>query len=213
MLKVWGRRTSSNVQAVMWCVAELGLDAERLDVGHRFGGTDTPEYRAMNPTGRIPVLRDGDGPFLWESGAILRYLADRYGAAPFWPRDPAARARVDTWAEWAKVNVTINFTAPIFQPLVRTPARERDMAAVGRAVDALTGHLRVAEARLAEHPFLAGEAFTLADIHLGHVLYRYGSVPIARAPLPALERYYEALRGRAAYRDHVMVSYDDLRVD
>ena len=75
MLTVWGRRTSSNVQAVMWCIGELDLDFERIDVGHRFGGNDTEQFLAMSPNGLVPVVRDGDGPALWESGAILRYLA------------------------------------------------------------------------------------------------------------------------------------------
>jgi len=60
MIQVYGRDSSANVQAVMWCVAELGLEHERLDVGGSFGGTDTAEYRAMNPMGLVPVLKDGD---------------------------------------------------------------------------------------------------------------------------------------------------------
>jgi glutathione S-transferase len=74
MIKVWGRRTSSNVQAVMWSISELGLPCERYDCGHRHGGLDTREFLAMNPNGTIPVIRDGDGEPLWESSAILRYL-------------------------------------------------------------------------------------------------------------------------------------------
>ena len=213
MMQVWGRRTSSNVQAVMWCLAELGIEVERFDVGHSYGGTDTAAFRAMNPTGRIPVLKDGDAAPLWESAAILRYLASRYGSAPFWPPDLEARARVDVWAEWAKINVSANFTAPIFWRLVRTPSRERDMAAIQRSVDLLVATLRIAEDRLAAHAYLAGDDFTLADIQLGHLLYRYYDIAIARPPYLALRRYYDALTARPAYRDHVMVPYDDLRVD
>ena len=95
MLKVWGRKSSSNVQAVMWCIAELGLDHERIDAGLTYGVVDTPEYLAMNPNGMIPTIRDGDNPPLWEAGAILRYLANGYAVGPFWPADPVARADVD----------------------------------------------------------------------------------------------------------------------
>lgn len=70
MLKVWGRKSSSNVQALMWCVGELGLPYERVDVGHTYGGNDTQEFLAMNPNGTVPVVRDGDGQALWETGAI-----------------------------------------------------------------------------------------------------------------------------------------------
>ena len=95
MLTIWGRETSSNVQALMWCIGELGLPYERHDFGHRHGGTDTAAFLAMNPNGTIPVLRNGDGEPLWETGAILRYVAGRYGWAPFWPSVDGERARVD----------------------------------------------------------------------------------------------------------------------
>jgi glutathione S-transferase len=96
MITVWGRATSVNVQAVMWTLAELGLAYERIDVGGAFGGNDTPEFLAMNPNGLVPVLRDGDdGPFLWESAAIIRYLGASHGGEQFWPASPARRATVD----------------------------------------------------------------------------------------------------------------------
>jgi glutathione S-transferase len=87
MLTVWGRKTSSNVQALMWCVGELGLSYERHDIGHKHGGNDTRSFLEMNPNGTVPVLRDGDGPHLWETGAILRYVCSRYASPPFWPQD------------------------------------------------------------------------------------------------------------------------------
>ena len=212
MLTVWGRRTSSNVQALMWCIGELGLPYERHDAGHRYGGTGTPEFLAMNPNGTVPVLRDGDGEPLWETGAILRYLAARYGAPPFWPAEGLARARVDKWAEWSKINAAMAFTAPIFWRVVRTAPADQDSAAIGQAIRTLDRALDIAEAQLSRHAFLAGDDFTLADVQFGHVLFRYFDIPIARHDRPALRRYYEALATRPAFREHVMVSYEELRV-
>lgn len=212
MLSVWGRRTSSNVQALMWCIGELRLSYVRHDAGHRYGGTDTPEFLAMNPNGTVPVLRDGGEEPLWETGAILRYLAGRYGAAPFWPAEGPARARVDKWAEWSKVNVTLSFTAPIFWRVVRTAPRDQDPAAIGQAVAKLDKLLDIAEAQLSRGAFLAGDNFTLADVQFGHVLFRYFDIPITRQDRPALRRYYDALTARPAFREHVMVSYEALRV-
>ncbi|MEM0945008.1 MAG: glutathione S-transferase N-terminal domain-containing protein, partial [Pseudomonadota bacterium] len=107
-LTVWGRATSSNVQVVMWAVAELGLEARRIDVGHSYGGLDTEEYGALNPNRRVPTLQDGDLT-LWESQAILRYLAARYGDGAFWPADPARRAGLDMWAEWIRTTFQPHF--------------------------------------------------------------------------------------------------------
>ena len=166
----------------------------------------------MNPNGTVPVLRDGDDMPLWETGAILRYLCDRYAAAPFWPRDPAARAQIDKWAEWAKINVTLKFTVPVFWRVVRTAPTDQNPAAIRRAVDDFAVELDIAEAQLARHAYLAGDELTLADIQFGHVLYRYHDIPIARPDHPALRRYYEALTTRPAFREHVMVSYEELRV-
>ncbi|MBO1358367.1 glutathione S-transferase family protein [Acetobacter sacchari] len=211
MLTIWGRSNSSNVQAVMWCVGELGLPHVRHDAGHRYGGLDAPEFLAMNPNGTIPVLRDGDDEPLWETGAILRYLASRYSAAPFWPTDVAARAQVDKWAEWAKINVALNFTSAIFWPVVRTAPKDQDPAAIERAIAILDRFLSIADARLSRHAYLAGDDFTLADIQFGHTLFRYYDIAISRAERPALRRYYDALVARPAFREHVMVSYDELR--
>jgi glutathione S-transferase len=212
MLTVWGRKTSSNVQALMWCIGELGLAYERHDAGHRYGGTDTPSFLAMNPNGTVPVLRDGAGEPIWETGAILRYLAAHYGSAPFWPRDDVARARIDQWAEWAKINITLGFTAPIFWRVVRTAPADQDPVAISQAVAKLDKLLDIAEAQLSRAAFLAGDDFTLADIQFGHVLFRYFDIPIARRPRPTLRRYYDSLATRPAFREHVMVSYEELRV-
>ena len=210
MLTIWGRTDSSNVQALMWCVAELGLPHRRIDAGHRFGGTDTPEFLAMNPNGTVPVLQDGDAPPLWETGAILRYLAGRYGPESFWPADPVARADVDRWAEWAKINIALGFTGPVFWPVWRFP-ESRDPVALERALSALDAKLRIAEDRLSRHPFLVGDTLTLADIQFGHILYRYFTIDIARPALPALASYCARLTERPAYRQHVMVSFEALR--
>ncbi|WP_413739752.1 glutathione S-transferase family protein [Sodalis sp. RH14] len=212
MLQVWGRKTSSNVQALMWCIGELQLDYQRYDIGHKYGGNHTPAFLAMNPNGTVPVLQDNAGPALWETGAILRYLAARYGNDVFWPRDENCRAQVDMWAEWSKINVALNFTAPIFWRVVRTAANERDPLAIGRAVETLATVLSIAERQLARHPYLTGHELTLADIQFGHVLYRYYDIDIPRPALPHLQAYYQRLASRPAYKKHVIISYEELRV-
>lgn len=213
MLTVWGRATSSNVQALMWCIGELDLAYERLDFGHIHGGLDTPEFAALNPNRTVPVLRDGDGPILWETGAILRYLAGQYGTDAFWPADPVARANVDRRAEWAKLNVAMAFTVPVFWRVVRTAPAAHDAEALSAALNALEDKLSIAEAQLQQHLFLAGDTFTLADIQLGHVLYRYFDIDIPRPDLPVLWGYFNRLCERPAFREHVMISYDVLRAE
>ena len=211
MLKIWGRKSSSNVQAVMWCISELGLACDRVDAGFVYGIVDTPEYLAINPNGTVPTLQDGDNPPLWESGAILRYLANAYAGDDFWPADPLARAHVDKWAEWSKINIALKFTAPIFWRVVRTSPSKRDSLAIGDALRVLDKFLGIAEARFSKYPFLAGERFTLADIQFGHCLYRYFDIDIERTSHPNIRRYYDALSKRPPFKEHVMFSYEELR--
>ncbi len=211
MIKVWGRKTSSNVQVVLWCLAELGIEFDRTDAGIHYGVVNTAEYLSMNPNATVPTIIDGDNPPMWESAAINRYLARRYASAPFWPDDPIDQARVDQWAEWSKLNVGLNFSVPIFWKVVRTPKAQQDPQAIASAVARLNQILQIAEDRLAAHQYLTGDDFTLADVMFGHLLYRFYTIDIERAKLAGLERYYQDLQSRPAYREHVMVNYDELR--
>jgi glutathione S-transferase len=212
MLTVWGRKTSSNVQALMWCIGELGLEHKRLDIGHRFGGNDTEEFLALNPNGTVPVLQDGYNPPLWETGCILRYLAEAYGSETFWPKDLILRTEIDRWAEWSKLNVAQMFTVPIFWRVVRTKKVDRELAAIKKAVSALEEKLAIANMQLETRLFLLEGRLTLADIQLGHVLFRYYDIDIERSHLPALASYYERLKLRSAFCEHVMLPYSELRV-
>lgn len=211
MLKVWGRISSSNVQAVLWCINELGLEYTRVDAGLMYGVVNTDEYLSMNPNGTVPTIRDGDMPALWESGAIVRYLSSQYADETFWPSDPAARATVDQWAEWAKLNVAQMFTSPIFWRVARTPVERQDPEAITQAVNVFERSLMIAEGQLKHHEYLAGNAFTLADIQFAHVLYRYYDIDIKRISLPFVNRYYESISSRPAFKEHVAISYEELR--
>ncbi len=211
MLKIHGRATSINVQSVMWAVAELGLEHQRIDVGGAFGGTDEPDFLKKNPMGLVPVMEDGNVT-LFESQSILRYLFARHGTEDLWPSDPVTRAPVDQWMEWAKTHVSPVVTYKIFWQFVRTTAAERDHARIAEGEAELKKLMGIAEAEIARHGWLAGPDMTLADISFGVLLYRYFTVPFARAELPELKRYYDRLSQRPAYVEHVMVSFEPLRV-
>lgn len=209
MLTVWGRATSLNAQAVMWTAAELGLPVERIDAGFGFGGTDTPEYLAMNPNGLVPVLRDGDVT-MFESAAILRYLCGRHARSPFWPEDPVARAPVDMWAEWGKATLQTALLGPVFFPVLLGAAGPGD-AAWDKAWGVFGRRLDVLEGQLGDGPWMLGADFTLADVEVGLPLYRYFTLEgLPRQERPRLRAYYERLNARPAYA-HVAVPYDALR--
>ena len=196
MLKIWGRVTSVNVQKVVWCCDELGLAYERIDCGGKFGINDTPEYLAMNPNGLVPVI-DEDGFILYESNAIVRYLAARNPA--LFPQEPRKRADVDRWMEWQSTGFTPAQTAA-FWNLVRTPEAQRDMGAVEASRAKSEKHAGILDQHLSNRRYLTGDTFTAADIVVGCAAHRWLNMPLARERRPNLERWYGELKARPASR-------------
>ena len=144
MLKIWGRNTSSNVQKVMWAVGEIGLEHQRFDIGGNFGKNRDHAYLAMNPNGLVPTLQDGDF-ILWESNAIVRYLAREYSAGKLEPADSKVRARANQWMDW-QLSVVGPAITPAFWGLIRTPQEKRDPAADFAGNDQVGKEARVSEA-------------------------------------------------------------------
>jgi glutathione S-transferase len=209
LLKVWGRRTSFNVQKVMWLVAELDLPHQRIDAGGAFGSLNNQAFLALNPHARIPVLEDGT-LVLWESHAILRYLAARYGGGQFWEADPAARSQWDRWMDWSQASLHRDFL-DLFWSFYRTPEAQRDWPVINDQLARTNAHWLLLDRHLEGRGFMIGDRLSLADITIGATLYRYYTLEIERPSLPAIEAWYHSLCARPAYRHHVMVPFDDLR--
>jgi glutathione S-transferase len=102
-------------------------------------GLDAPAFLAMNPHGRVPVIEDGDAT-VWESHAILRYLAARHGAGQFWSDDPVARARVDGWMDWSQTSLQPDFLVGVFWGFYRTPEDKRNWPAIRASLARCTRH-------------------------------------------------------------------------
>lgn len=210
MFKIWGRRNSANVQKVLWLAAELGIEYQHIPAGGSFGGLDEPSFRSMNPHGRVPVLQDGDFA-IWESHAILRYLATRYGDGSLWPADPSAKAQRDEWMDWTQTRFQPDFLNGVFWGYYRTPEPQRNWPAINDSIRHCGRHIELIDQILAKRAFLGGEDFSLADIPLGSLLYRYYELDIERPQAKHVEAWYARLKGRPAYQEHVMVAFDELR--
>jgi glutathione S-transferase len=205
MLKIWGRKNSSNVRKALWCAEELGLVYQAIDAGGAFGVVDTPEYRAKNPNGRVPMIED-DGFVLWESNTIVRYLAARHASGSAWyPADVQARAQAEKWMDWT----TSSFAAPfrtVFWGVLRTPAEQQDWAAINAAIKECDDLLAMVERTLSEQPYLSGDEIGMGDIPLGSFIYAWFEMPIQRAELPGVGAWYARLQQRPAYRKAVMTA-------
>jgi glutathione S-transferase len=202
MIKIWGRNTSVNVQKVMWAVGELGLPHERIDVGGSFGKNNEPAYLAMNPNGLVPTLEE-DGFVLWESNAIVRYLAAKYGAGTLEPADLRTRARASSWMDW-QLTVASPALTPVFWGLVRTPPEKRDQAAIEASKIKTIAAMKIVDAHLANSAFLAGDTLSVGDIPAALMAYRFRRLVPERPALEHLERWFAAIEQRPAFKQHVL---------
>lgn len=202
MLKVLGRSSSSNVQKVMWCLAELALSSDRLDVGGAFGGNREEPYLQLNPNGVVPTLIDGDH-VVWESNTILRYLGNTRGES-LYPRQPARRSEVDCWMDW-QLGTLNNGITPLFQSIVRTPVDQRQPEVVEQHRAATARWMSLLDAALAQREFVAGPTLSLADLALGPSVYRWFELQVERPKQPHLRAWYERMAQRPGFLTHVMV--------
>ena len=168
-IKLWGRHSSCNVQKALWALEELNLPYERIDAGGDFGGLDDPAYLAMNPHGRVPTLLDGD-LIVWESDAIVRYIAAQYGVGHLWADKPAERASAEQWMAWTATSLYPDWIK-LFWKLVRTPPAKRDPEAIALHLEVAGERFKVLDRHLENHRYLAGDKFSMADIR-----NKFGSV-------------------------------------
>lgn len=209
MITLWGRASSANVQKAVWALEEVGVAYARIDAGGRYGGLGDPDFLAMNPNGLVPVLRHG-ALTLWESHAIMRYLAAKFGEGSLWPVDLAERAIADQWTDWAQTTFQAGWLR-LFWLVVRTPVEHHDADAIAAAMADSVRAFSILDSRLATTPYLAGDHLTYADIATGVAMYRWSTMEIEHPHLPAVRDWHERLRDRPAYRKAVCVSYEELR--
>ncbi|MDH5412096.1 MAG: glutathione S-transferase family protein [Alphaproteobacteria bacterium] len=198
MLNILGRANSINVRKVLWLCDELGIEYTREDWGQGFRDTKDPAYLALNPNGLVPVIRDGDF-VLWESDAIVRYLAQREGRGDLYPEGLRERATVEQWMNWYGTNFSQSFRYA-FHGLIRKNPAFADPGRIDESLRACAGRVAILDAHLAASgPYVAGADFTLADILMGAGVNRWMHMPADKPPCPAVAAYYTRLSERPAY--------------
>jgi len=195
---------------VMWAVGELSLPHEHIDAGGPFGGLDTDEFGALNPNRRVPVIDDA-GTVVWESHAIVRYLASKYADGSLWPSDPGIRAASDQWTDWVTADLQPAFIGGVFWNFYRTPEAQRNWQLIRQGIARSAILFKLLDRHLADKPFIAGDTLTIGDIAAGAQLFRYFELEIDRPVIPNVEAWYARLSARPAYREHVMVPFEELR--
>jgi glutathione S-transferase len=198
MLRIWGRISSINVRKVVLAAQWLGIAFERIDAGHEFGIVKTPEYLAKNPNAMVPMLEDGDFS-LWESNVIVRYLCAKYSPGDLYPEQLQPRFDAERWMDWQQT--TLNPAGRnAFVQLLRTPAEKRNQTLIEHSIAATDPLMAMLDTHLAQHAFMAGDSFTMADIPIACEIHRWRGVPITQIERPHLDRWYQGILSRPASR-------------
>lgn len=202
MLTLWGNADSVNVQKVLWTCEEIGRACRRIETGRRSGALDTPAFRALNPNGLVPTI-DDDGFVLWESNAIVRYLAAKDAAGTLWPKEAQARAEADRWMDWSQTTLWPALV-PLFRAFMRTPAVDRDPHAIAAWTAEAGDVVAILDAHLGTRTYVGGDVFTMGDIAVGCPMWRWFALPLERPAFVHVARWFDALAQRPAYRHVVM---------
>lgn len=200
MLKVLGRLSSINVRKVLWTCDEVGIPFEREDWGIGFKSPQLPEFLALNPNAKVPVICEDDGCVLWESNTICRYLAGRHGREDLLAAEPRARARVEQWMDWQAGDLNSAWRYA-FWALIRKSPAHADAAAIETSRQDWNRHMQILDAQLERtRAYVAGATFTLADVGIGLALHRWTMAPMDKPDLPAVAAYRSRLQQREACR-------------
>ena len=205
MITLWGRNNSTNVKKVRWVLEELDLPYQQILAGLEFGLNHDADYLAMNPNGLVPLLKDETTDIvLWESNTIIRYLAAQYGQDRLWVESPAERAQGEKWMDWANGSLSPAHR-PILMGLVRTPPEKRDPAAIEAGIATCETLFAILDDELSRHQWLSGDAFGLGDIAVAPFIYNLLETVKTWQPRPHLQRWYQQINQRQAWRNVVMI--------
>jgi glutathione S-transferase len=192
---------SPRAAKVLALVHHLGLDCEIEVVDLFSGGNQTPQYKALNPNAKMPVLEDGDF-VLWESNAILQYLASKKPASGLWPTDPRRQADVSRWQFWDASHWDPTCATFIFERVVKqmTGQGPPDAAAIAKAEADFARFAPVLNATLRGRRWVTGDTLTVADFGLGSPLLYAAPAGIPLADYPEIVRWYAALSELPAWK-------------
>lgn len=209
MLTIWGRPSAYNFQKVHWFLEELGVEYEHINVGGARGGLDSDEFLAMNPNGRIPVIKD-NGQVIWESNTILRYLASTYGANEYWSDSPVDRALFERWMDWELSTLQPAFLG-LFWSFYRSPESQRDNKKIKHYLQRCEYLVQILDIHLGGNEYVSGNSFGLGDVCVGTCFYRYFNMGIDVTSSDNVSHWYTRLSERACYKQVIQVSFDELK--
>ena len=206
---LYGRHTSYNVQKVLWLLEELEVEYRHIQLGGKFGGTETEEFKELNPMKKVPVLVDGN-KVVWESNTILRYLIRSYGDGGWKEEDTYLQSKFERWMDWSQSKFEPAFVG-VFWGYYRTPANRRNMNEVKESIDLCMDCLAKLDEQLKDNRYVIGDKLTLADITTGIFIYRLVEIDLNIKLPEYVAGWYERLKDSRGYGKWVMSDFSELQ--
>jgi len=194
-MKLYAVVGSPNSRKALATVQHLGVDLEIEYLDLFAGETQQPGFKALNPNAMVPCLTDGEFK-LWESNAIMQYIADKAGDNDLYPKDLSIRADINRWQCWELAHFNQAFGTLAFESVAKPAFFDApgDAAAIERATNQLQRFATVLNNHLEGRDFMVGDSITLADYSIIHVEFFKEQVPFDWSPYPHLNRYFEQMR-------------------
>lgn len=194
MIKLYGGRMGSALRN-HWMLEELGVEYEQVPLNMREREHKKPEFLALNPTGQVPVLVDGDF-VLSESMAINEYLGLKYGDGKLLGETPAQKAEAWKWSLWAYINMQPHFEEGLYQAF---GIRPENKDALAKSREAIQPYLEILEKHLEGKEYILGDKFSVADINASITLSYGKYVEIDLSKFPNITAWLNRLLARPTY--------------
>lgn len=201
-MKLYGFPPSPNTWQVRALASYLAVPFELEVVDLPRGGSHTPAFLAINPTGRTPTLVDGDFK-LWETTAIMQYIASKKPNA-LWPNDPRTRADITRWQSWTLAHWNRDACVPLlFEGFVKKLLNlgEPDQAAIAKGAEAFAKEASMLNAHLAKQKYIVGDALTIADFAVAATLFYAKEAKLPLTPYPHIQAWFERVAALPCWRE------------
>lgn len=195
MIKIYGSPASSAGRC-FWMLEEAGVPYEHMPLNMRNKEHKSSDFIKLNPNGKVPVLIDGD-LVLWESVAINNYLAEKYVPSLI-PANILDRASMHKWSLWA----LLELQPPLIDLFIQfnfVPEENRNLDLIEKAKAILPSRLAILNSYLKDNVFLAGAAFSVADINMGTVVAIAPLVGESLESYPEIQKWQSRLADRPAF--------------
>lgn len=200
-MKLYALLPSPNTFKVVALAHHLGLDLEVVDVDVTTGANKAPDYISKNPNGLMPTLEDGDF-LLWESNAILMYLAQKKPESGLWPANPQDQAKVQQWLYWSAIHFGPAIRPFFFERIVkaRMGLGAPDEAELKKATEGFPKVGNVFEAQLQNQQYLVGDQLTIADFALASFAPYAKMAGMPLENYPNIQAYCARVTGTEAWK-------------